>query len=139
MVSKKKKKRSSPKLRLIFRKSKRFFRPKSGGLQKKKKLRLIFRPKLEIQTFFPPKFRWSPKKKEVETDFSAEIVRFGLVGDASPPKSATDDEIVSIFFMNTHVKRLTIAFSVSRDRRVEMHQSMNYLTKVLIKSRGLKG
>ena len=28
------------------------------------KLRLIFRPKLEIQTFFPPKFRWSPKKKK---------------------------------------------------------------------------
>ena len=27
------------------------------------KLRLIFRPKSEIQTFFSPKFRWSPKKK----------------------------------------------------------------------------
>ena len=27
------------------------------------KLRLIFRPKSEIQTFFPPKIRWSPKKK----------------------------------------------------------------------------
>ena len=62
-----------------------FFRPKSGGLQKKKKkrssskLRLIFRPKSEIQRFFPPKIRWSPKKKikkvfaEIETDFSAEI------------------------------------------------------------------
>ena len=27
------------------------------------KLRVIFRPKSEIQTFFPPKNRWSPKKK----------------------------------------------------------------------------
>ena len=40
----------------------------SGCLQKKKKrsspkLRVIFRPKSEIQTFFSPKFRWSPKKK----------------------------------------------------------------------------
>ena len=56
----------------ISRKARKFkgiFRPKSGGLQKKKKkrsspkLRLIFRPKSEIQTFFPPKIRWSPKKK----------------------------------------------------------------------------
>ena len=53
------------------RKFKGFFRPKSGGFQKKKKkkkrsspiLRLLFRPKSEIQTFFPPKIRWSPKKK----------------------------------------------------------------------------
>ena len=28
------------------------------------KLRLIFRPKSDIQTFFSPKFRWSPKKKK---------------------------------------------------------------------------
>ena len=48
-----------------------FFRPNSGGLQKKSKkkrsspkLRVIFRPKSEIQTFFSPKFRWSPKKKK---------------------------------------------------------------------------
>ena len=39
------------------RKFKPFFRPKTGGLQKKKKgsspkLRLIFRPKSEIQTLF---------------------------------------------------------------------------------------
>ena len=27
------------------------------------KLRVIFRPKSEIQTFFSPKLRWSPKKK----------------------------------------------------------------------------
>ena len=40
------------------RKFEGFFRPKSGGLQNKKKrsspkLRLIFRPKSEIQRFFP--------------------------------------------------------------------------------------
>ena len=28
------------------------------------KLRLILRPKSEIQTFFSPKIRWSPKKKK---------------------------------------------------------------------------
>ena len=28
------------------------------------KLRLIFRPQSEIQTFFSPKIRWSPKKKK---------------------------------------------------------------------------
>ena len=60
-LQKKKKKWSSPQLRLIFRpnrKFKRFFSPKSGGLQQKKKskrsspkLRLIFRPNSEIQTF----------------------------------------------------------------------------------------
>ena len=41
-------------------------------------MRLIFRPKSQIQTFFPPKIRWSPKKikkvfAEIESDFSAEI------------------------------------------------------------------
>ena len=51
------------------RKFKGFFGPKSGGLpnQKKRsspKLRLIFRPKSDIQTFFPPKIRWSSKKKK---------------------------------------------------------------------------
>ena len=30
------------------------------------KLRLIFRPESEIQTFFSPKIRWSPKKKKKE-------------------------------------------------------------------------
>ena len=43
------------------------------------KLRVIFRPKSEIQTFFSPRFRWSPKTKKkkvftkIESDFSAEI------------------------------------------------------------------
>ena len=51
------------------RKFKGFFRPKSDGLQKKKKrsssiLRLNFRSKSEIQRFFLPKIRWSPKKKK---------------------------------------------------------------------------
>ena len=70
MVSKKKKKkRSSPKLRLIFR------------------------PKSEIQTFFSPKFRWSPKKKKkkkkkvftkIETDFSPDWLRLGRWGEMHP-------------------------------------------------------
>ena len=49
----------------------RFFPPKIRWSPKKKKkkrsspiLRLIFRPKSEIQSFFPPKIRWSPKKKK---------------------------------------------------------------------------
>ena len=51
------------------RKFKGFFLPKLGDLQKKKKrsspkFRVIFRPKSEIQRFFPPKIRWSPKKKK---------------------------------------------------------------------------
>ena len=44
------------------------------------KLRVVFRPKTEIQTFFSPKIRWSPKKKKkkkvftkIESDFAAEI------------------------------------------------------------------
>ena len=66
VVSKKKKKRSSPKLRVIFR------------------------PISEIQTFFSPKFRWSPKKKKkkvftkIETDFSPESLRLGRWGGMHP-------------------------------------------------------
>ena len=59
VVSKKKKKRSSPKLRPIFW------------------------PKSEIQRFFPPKIRWSPKKKvfaEIEADFSAQIGHLNVWG-----------------------------------------------------------
>ena len=55
------------------------------------KLRLIFRPKSEIQTFFSPKIRWSPKKKKkkkvltkIETDFSAGFVTFRSVGEMHP-------------------------------------------------------
>ena len=52
------------------------------------KLRVIFRPKSEIQTFFSPKFRWSPKKKKkkkkvftkIETDFSPDSLRLGRWG-----------------------------------------------------------
>ena len=57
------------------------------------KLRVIFRPKTEIQTFFSPKIRWSPKEKKkkrkkvftkIESDFSAGFVTFRSVGgDAS--------------------------------------------------------
>ena len=54
LQKKKKKKRSSPKFRVIFW------------------------PKSKIQTFFPPKIGWSPKKKKkvfakLQSDFSAEI------------------------------------------------------------------
>ena len=69
------------------RKFKRFFRQKVGDLQKKKKkkkrsslkFRVIFRPKSKIQTFFPPKIKWSPKKKKkkvfakIQGDFSSKI------------------------------------------------------------------
>ena len=65
------------------RKFKRFFRPKLGDLQKKKKrsspkFRVIFRPKSKIQRFFPTKIRWSPKKKKkvfakIQGDFSSKI------------------------------------------------------------------
>ena len=48
----------------------RYFSPKTGGLQNKKKKRSssklshILRPNTEILTFFLPKIRWSPKKKK---------------------------------------------------------------------------
>ena len=58
------------------------------------KLRVIFRPKSEIQTFFSPKFRWSPKKKKkkqnkkvftkIETDFSPDWLRLGRWGGMHP-------------------------------------------------------
>ena len=55
------------------------------------KLRVIFRPKSEIQTFFSPKFRWSQKKKKkkkvftkIETDFSPDSLRLGRWGGMHP-------------------------------------------------------
>ena len=55
------------------------------------KLRVIFRPKSEIQRFFSPKFRWSPKKKKkkkvftkIETDFSPDSLRLGRWGGMHP-------------------------------------------------------
>ena len=74
------------------RKFKRFFRPKSGGLQKKKKkrfspkLRLIFRPdSLRLGRWGGCIPKWSELFK-IRADFSAKIVTFRLVGgDASPP------------------------------------------------------
>ena len=55
------------------------------------KLRVIFRPKSEIQTLFSPKFRWSPKKKKkekvftkIETDFSPDSLRLGRWGGCIP-------------------------------------------------------
>ena len=51
------------------------------------KLRIIFRPKSEIQTFFPPKFRWFPKKKKLRLIFRPKSLDLGWWGDASlhPP------------------------------------------------------
>ena len=67
----------------------RFFPPKIRWSPKKKrsspKLSLIFWPKSEIQRFFPPKIRWSPKKKkkvfaEIESDFSAKFGNSNVSG-----------------------------------------------------------
>ena len=81
------------------RKFERFFRPKSGGLQKKKinkKYKKVFTEIetdfSEIQTFFSAQNKLVSKKKkkkkkiftEMETNFSAEIVRFRLVGGMLP-------------------------------------------------------
>ena len=53
----------------------RYFPPKIRWSPKKKKgLRLILRPKSEIQTFFPPKIRWPPtKKKKVLTEIETDF------------------------------------------------------------------
>ena len=82
--SPKKKKRSSPKFRVIFRPKsefQRFFPPKIRWSPKKKqrsspKFRVIFRPKSEIQRFFPPKIRWSPKKKGLCQNWDWYFVQF---------------------------------------------------------------
>ena len=71
------------------------------------KLRVIFRPKSEIQTFFPPKIRWSPKKKKrSSSDFSAEIVTFRLVGgDASPhPPPLNPPLVLNLFITVAHYR-----------------------------------
>ena len=50
------------------------------------KLRVIFRPKSKIQRFFPPQIRWSPKKKkvftEIESDFSSNFANSNVSGGA---------------------------------------------------------
>ena len=59
-------------------KFKGFFHPKLGDLQKKRsspKFRVIFRPKSEIQRFFPPKIRWSPKKKKKKKRSSPKLTQ----------------------------------------------------------------
>ena len=61
---------------MVFSAQKHVVSKKKKKKRSSPKLRLIFRPKSEIQTFFPPKNRWSPKKKvftKIETDFSTEI------------------------------------------------------------------
>ena len=56
----------------MYRKARKFkgFFLQNQVVSKKKRsspiLRLIFRPKSEFQTFFPPKIRWSPKIKKKE-------------------------------------------------------------------------
>ena len=90
---------SSPKLRAIFRPKSEiqtFFRPKSGGLQKKKKkkkkvsseIESNFSAEIGNSNVFSAQNQVVSKKKKVftkiETDFSAEIVRFRLVGGMHP-------------------------------------------------------
>ena len=115
-----KKKRSSPKLRLIFwpkSEIQRFFPPKIRWSPKKKrsspKLRLIFRPKSEIQRFFPPKIRWSPKKKkkvfaEIETDFLAEIGNskvFSAQNQVVSKKKRSSPKLRLIFWPKSEIQR----------------------------------
>ena len=96
-------------------KVKGFFRPKRGVLPKKKKkkrrslpkLRLIFRPKSEIQSFYPPKMRWSSKKKKKKKK----------VFTASPLATLLSLNIttivVSYFFLFSNNKRfLLLPFSL---------------------------
>ena len=75
------------------------------------KLRVIFRPKSEIETFFPPKIRWSSKKKkkvftEIESEFSTEIVRFRLVGGDASRNGAELFEIEANFSVKIVTFRL---------------------------------
>ena len=86
---------SSPKFRVIFRPNaeiQTFFRPKSGGLQKKKKKKKVF---TKIESDFSAgfvRFRVvegdaslaGAELFEIESDFSAKIVTFRLVGGMHP-------------------------------------------------------
>ena len=51
------------------------------------KWRLIFRPKSEIRMVFPPKFRWSPKKKKKETGFTEIETDFSEIQTFFPPNN----------------------------------------------------
>ena len=66
-----------------------FFRPNSGGLQKKKrsspKLRLIFRRIRYVYVGGGDASRNGAELFETEADFSAKIVTFRLVGGMHPP------------------------------------------------------
>ena len=97
MVSKKKK--VFTEIETVFSAIQTFFRPKSGGLQKKKGLHRNWDCFFGNSNVFSAQNQvvLNKKKKvftEIETDFSAEIVRFRLVGGMHPPppppKSATD-------------------------------------------------
>ena len=68
------------------------------------KLRVIFRPNAEIQTFFRPKLGGLQKKKKkkvftkIGSDFSAGFVRFRLVGGDASLTGARLFEIEADFF-----------------------------------------
>ena len=95
---------SSPKLRVIFRPKSEiqtFFRPKSGGLQKKKKkvftkIEVSFSAGiLRLRLVGGDASRNGAELFEIEADFSAKIVTFRLVGGMHPPpKSATGDIVL---------------------------------------------
>ena len=66
-------------------------------------MRLIFRPKSEIQTFFLPKIRWSPKT--IETDFTAEIFkRFFCPKSGGLQKKRSSPKLRLIFWPNSEIQ-----------------------------------
>ena len=126
---------SSPKLRVIFRPNaeiQTFFRPKSGGLQKKKKkrcspkLRVIFRPKSGIQAFFSPKIRWSSKKKKsspkLEVIFRPGSLGFGWWGGDASLTGAELFEIEAAFSAKIVTFRLVVT----------LRNKYRYFTKSLL-------
>ena len=82
----------------VFTKIESDFSAEIGNSKKSSpKLRVIFRPKSEIQTFFSPKFRWSPKKikkkkvfTKIETDFSPNSLRLGRWGGGDASRNGAE-------------------------------------------------
>ena len=92
------------------------------------KLRVIFRPNSEIQTFFLPKFRWSPKEKKkkvftkIETDFSAEIgnsnVFFAQIQVVSKKKKKKKKEVftkIETDFSNVFFAQIQVFTKIETD------------------------
>ena len=79
------------------------FSSKNWVISKKKrsspKFRVIFRPKSEIQRFFPPKIRWSPKKKKVfeKESFFANLDVWGGLFSIFRRKSASKAQKICDF------------------------------------------